>query len=274
MAKEHSQFWATFFNKEQALLDYVNTSCELLDVVTGCEPEYKKFSEFKGVTVTKAPMYIRCVVGLPDGGSDFELLYSEMVESLMKAREADNQTSKRLLNRFPVRYDNVSSITTRTNRAIKSFALKPDTEVILNKIMAYDTEGVDIVMEGFNKDVKALIEHDYKTASIKEYTTSTHYGSTPTIALVIDSNELFEKFNTDHIQARVETGKQYRATLRRADETRGKQVNYGFIVLDNKSKPGIFQASPQQPRANRLENTAKEVKLPISTETSFYIKDQ
>jgi hypothetical protein len=66
MPTEKSQHWAEFFNKELALLDYVNTTCQIIDVVTGCEPTYKRFSDLKGMITTKAPAYIRCVAVLPD----------------------------------------------------------------------------------------------------------------------------------------------------------------------------------------------------------------
>jgi hypothetical protein len=273
MDKDSSQYWTAFFKNEKALLDYVNHNCELLDVVPGCEPRYQIFSEYEGLQKTKAPAYIRCVAVLPDDGIEFSQLYHVMVESLLNARAENNQKSKRLPTRFPVRYDNVECITTRRNRAIKSFSLVPHDKVVLNKTIVFEAGGHQSIIDEYQAHVSVFKKHGFKTASVAQHLTSTHFGSAPTISLTVDTDELFEKFNTDHIQARVETGFQYRATLRKEGQTRGEQVNYGFIVLDKNSRPDIFIASPQQPRANRLENTAKQIDLPIVTETSLYIKE-
>lgn len=91
-------------------------------------------------------------------------------------------------------------------------------------------------------------------------------------SLVIRTDEFYEMAGADRIQARRQTGVQYRATVRHCGESRGVRAMLGLMVIDQNSDPVVVFPVPEAPRPHSLAAAGREVLLPIETPYQFFVK--
>lgn len=91
-------------------------------------------------------------------------------------------------------------------------------------------------------------------------------------SLVIRTDEFYEMAGADRIQARRQTGVQYRATVRHCGESRGVRAMLGLMVIDQNSDPVVVFPVPGAPRPHSLATAGREVLLPIETPYQFFFK--
>ncbi|HHK9791067.1 TPA: hypothetical protein ACQZI9_005751, partial [Klebsiella pneumoniae] len=120
--------------------------------------------------------------------------------------------------RFPVFYHNVEQINVTQHRAFSSVRV----------------EGEFVTVKTYT-DVKGI------PPDLEKLRTA---GFTPEVlddvlfkSLVIPVAELHELAGVDRIQARRQTGIQYRATVRHVGESRGRRTMLGLMVIDQDSDP-------------------------------------
>ncbi|WP_233268288.1 hypothetical protein [Pantoea sp. BAV 3049] len=91
-------------------------------------------------------------------------------------------------------------------------------------------------------------------------------------SLVRRTDELYKLAGTDRIQARRQTGVQYRATVRHYGESRGVRAMLDLMVIDQDSDPVMVFPVPEAPRSHSLAAAGREVLLPVETPYHFFAK--
>lgn len=263
--------WVSFYEAEKRLLDYIRKDCEILQVEDGCEPRYLKYEFAEGVTRESPPKYIRCIAKLKTDKGAFFGLYEMMIKTYNDAKMKNKQENVRLPPRFPVFYENVEQINITSNDAFNSYKLPREGFVDIRNKTLYEGVSQDTIKEFLN-DVENLKSVGYSTAQLQYRKTKMPAGELSSVCVVIGSEEFHDKNGATLIQARKRSGKQYRCNVRSENKSKGVRKPYGLMVLDAKSIPMIFHATPQADRPHSLDKTGLKIKLPVSSEITFFVK--
>lgn len=268
---EEARRWALCLNQERSFYDYVLDHCE--ELYSQTPPAFTSY-EHEGREMYRAPKYIRWVGKLKVSDGEFLYHLNELKEAYAYA--LDSRFTGTFPRRFVRYYKNVESITTSTNQAYKSWRVKGLTQ-------PGDLEGL-VPMKIVNLDhcERKEIEEAYSRLyhEARELTAigldavvrDTREG----LELMVKEKALYDYFKTDHIQARLHTGTQYRARLRHAGESKGERIPLGFIVIDEDSPIKRVDFSlPQAQRPHTLAKLGKELRWPDEiSELSYLLFDK
>lgn len=250
MNKGQRDKWRIFYYAEQSLFNMLNEQCQCLYSAGDDELRYSEYQNQHGTVLNKPPRFLHWIGHLQC--SDEEAKEQLHLMQNCYAR-ATGKNFKKYPSRFPVFYSNVEQINVTQHRAFSS--VRVEGEYVTVKTY-FDVNDIPPDLEklraaGFTPEV--MDEVLFKS-------------------LVIRTDELYELAGADRIQARRQTGIQYRATVRRAGETRGVRSMLGLMVIDQHSNPAVVFPVPEAPRPHSLAVAGREVLLPVETPYQFFVK--
>ncbi|EMV9943727.1 hypothetical protein WKK88_004201 [Salmonella enterica] len=240
-----------FYLSEQKLFSELNEQCKCLYSSSDDELKYSEFENQHGTVLNKPPRFVHWIGHLQ--GDDTEIKNRAGLVRNDYVRAVGQKNFTKFPSRFPVFYRNVEQINVTQHRAFSS--VRVEGEFVTIKTYA-DVTDIPPDLEkisaaGFSPEV--LDEVLFKS-------------------LVIRTDELYEFSGADRIQARRQTGVQYRATVRHCGESRGVRAMLGLMVIDQESDPVVVFPVPEAPRPHSLAAAGREIVLPVETPYQFFIK--
>ncbi|MCI3067347.1 hypothetical protein [Escherichia coli] len=251
MNKGQRDRWKMFYLTEQKLFHMLNEQCQCLYSSGDDELKYSEFKNQHGTVLNKPPRFVHWIGHLKGDADEIKERAALMRNDYVRA--VGEKKFTKYPSRFPVFYSNVEQINVTQHRAFSS--VRVEGEYVTVKTY-FDVNDIPPDMEklraaGFTPEV--MDEVLFKS-------------------LVIRTDELYELAGADRIQARRQTGIQYRATVRRAGETRGVRSMLGLMVIDQHSNPAVVFPVPEAPRPHSLAVAGREVLLPVETPYQFFIR--
>lgn len=251
MDKGQRDRWRMFYLSEQKLFSELNEQCKCLYSSSDDELKYSEFENQHGTVLNKPPRFVHWIGHLQGDDTEIKNRAGLVRNDYVLAVGQKNFT--KFPSRFPVFYRNVEQINVTQHRAFSS--VRVEGEFVTIKTYA-DVTDIPPDLEkisaaGFSPEV--LDEVLFKS-------------------LVIRTDELYEFAGADRIQARRQTGVQYRATVRHCGESRGVRAMLGLMVIDQESDPVVVFPVPEAPRPHSLAAAGREIVLPVETPYQFFIK--
>ncbi|HGA3067410.1 TPA: hypothetical protein ACIR5J_004674 [Enterobacter hormaechei] len=251
MDKGQRDRWRMFYLSEQKLFSQLNEQCKCLYSSGDDELKYSEFMNQDGTVLNKPPRFVHWIGHLK--GDDTEIKDQAGLVRNDYVRAVGQENFSKFPSRFPVFYHNVEQINVTQHRAFSSVRV----------------EGEFVTVKTYT-DVKGI------PPDLEKLRTA---GFTPEVlddvlfkSLVIPVAELHELAGVDRIQARRQTGIQYRATVRHVGESRGRRTMLGLMVIDQDSDPAVVFPVPEAPRPHSLAAAGREIVLPVETPFQFFIK--
>lgn len=251
MDKGQRDRWRMFYLSEQKLFTQLNEQCKCLYSSGDDELKYGEFENRHGTVLNKPPRFVHWIGHLQGDATEIKDRAGLVRNDYVRAVGQKNFT--KFPSRFPVFYRNVEQINVTQHRAFSS-----------------------VRVEGEYVAVKTYADVNDIPPDLEKLRTA---GFTPEVlddvlfkSLVIPVAELYELAGADRIQARRQTGVQYRATVRHAGESRGVRVMLGLMVIDQDSDPMVVFPVPEAPRPHSLVASGREIVLPLETPFQFFAK--
>jgi len=240
-----------FYLSEQKLFKQLNEECKCLYSSGDDELKYSEFRNQNGTILNRPPRFVHWIGHLQ--GDDTEIKSRAALVRNDYVRAVGQKDFKKFPARFPVFYRNVEQINVTQHRAFSSVRV----------------EGEFVAVKTFTdvKDIPPDLEKLRAAGFTPEVLDEVLFKS-----LVIPVAELYELAGADRIQARRQTGLQYRATVRHCGESRGVRAMLGLMVIDQDSDPVVVFPVPEAPRPHSLAASGREIVLPIETNFQFYAK--
>lgn len=266
---EQRHRWATCFQLERQLYEYVLTHCDPL--YEQSPPAFLVY-EHNGKEFEKAPPYIRWIGKLKGESAAFLALLEELKAAYVHAKHRAFDGTYPL--RYARYYDNVEHISTSTNEAWKSWRVKGVDGVVLIKSRSV------LRLPGPLEDHIAMMEQEAKRLTQRGLTAQMHVhmvmGNPTLLQLYVEEKALFHYFDTDHIQARLHTGTHFRARLRRVNESKGERIPLSFLVLDTHSPiEQVHVSLPQGARPHQLRKIGVKLAWPTDAcELDYLLYDK
>ena len=248
-------YWRNYYFYEKVMLNTLRESSNILYEIN--YPETLCMED----TFSKPPRYIRAILQAKDQKN-----FDEIIKSidLFKTAFLKVLKDKPLPRNFPKLTNNVEQINILINEAHTSRKLKRDSlfPIYWEKHQDNSEHRLERLSRLFSS-----INIESKVTCVKTIGAS----------IEVKSNDLFSYFGADNIQARRSTGKQYRALIRKFNESGGEREKLGIILLETSpQEPMIFNSIKQAKRPHSLEKSACELKLNIDIDIEipwkFYIK--
>lgn len=251
MDKGQRDRWRMFYLSEQKLFNQLNEQCKCLYSSGEDELKYSEFKNQHGTVLNKPPRFVHWIGQLQGDATELKDRAALVRHDYSRAVGEKNFT--KFPSRFPVFYRNVEQINVTQHRAFSSVRV----------------EGEQVAVKTYT-DVKDIPPDMEKLRAA---------GFTPEVlddvlfkSLVIRTDELYELAGSNRIQARRQTGVQYRATVRHCGESRGVRVMLGLMVIDQDSDPVVVFPVPEAPRPHSLAAAGREILMPVETPYQFFIK--
>lgn len=251
MDKGQRDRWRMFYLSEQKLFSQLNEQCKCLYSSGEDELKYSAFENQHGTVLNKPPRFVHWIGHLQGDATEIKDRAGLVRNNYVRAVGQKNFT--KFPSRFPVFYRNVEQINVTQHRAFSSVRV----------------EGEFVIVKTFTdvKDIPPDLEKLRAAGFTPEVLDDVLFKS-----LVIRTDEFYEMAGADRIQARRQTGIQYRATVRHVGESRGVRAMLGLMVIDQDSDPVVVFPVPEAPRPHSLAVAGREVLLPVETPYQFFIK--
>lgn len=249
MDKGQRDRWRMFYLSEQKLFTMLNDQCQCLYSSGDDELKYSEFQNQHGTILNKPPRFVHWIGHLKGDADEIKEQAGLVRNDYVRA--VGQKKFTKYPCRFPVFYSNVEQINVTQHRAFSSVRVEGDHVAVKTY---FDVNDIPPDMEklraaGFTPEVR----DDVLFKSI-----------------VIRTDELYELAGADRVQARRQTGIQYRATVRHTGESRGVRAMLGLMVIDQHSNPAVVFPVPEAPRPHSLAAAGREILLPIDTPFQFF----
>ncbi|HGA5099706.1 TPA: hypothetical protein ACISXK_004657, partial [Salmonella enterica subsp. enterica serovar Weltevreden] len=251
MNKGQCDRWKMFYLTEQKLFHMLNEQCQCLYSSGDDELKYSEFKNQHGTVLNKPPRFVHWIGHLKGDADEIKERAALMRNDYVRA--VGEKKFTKYPSRFPVFYSNVEQINVTQHRAYSSVRV----------------EGEYVTVKTYTdvKDIPPDLEKLRAAGFTPEVLDEVLFKS-----LVIPVAEFYELAGADRIQARRQTGVQYRATVRYVGESRDVRAMLGLMVIDQDSDPAVVFPVPEAPRPHSLAVAGREVQLPVETPYQFFIK--
>ena len=247
---DNKQNWKAFFELEQSFYDYVIVNCD--ELYSQDPPQFIEVNN-----QLKAPKYIRWVGRLKHDSSEFQQRLDELQQAYQLAV---GEEFKSYPIRFCEYYERVDQINVTTNTAFRSRQLKPGFFTLFE--VHEDDNIAEVSNQLKSNGIESRIHIEQSLLGIQF-----HYFQ-------IKAETVFEYFKTDKIQARVPSGNQFRARIRFKDQSAGKRIKLGFIVVDSDSACRVVRSNEQAERPHSLVKQGRELFLPVDRQLDILFFDK
>lgn len=244
--------WKMYYEQEDRFFKWVNKEAEkILEILP---PEYT-INDATGVL--EPPKYVRGIYRLAAGD---EMRFAHDLANVKACFNAalEKPDNQRFPLRMPTLYYNVQQINLTQNAARSSIRVPQKGNFRLLTVRSEDQlDAVPIIV----KQLRALHIDAFRFELLDD------------IAVLASCESLLAYAGTQNLRAHRDSGTQFRARIRKIDESTGTRARFGFMVLDHKSLDTFYFAPPQAARPHRIAELYERVefpKVPVELDFAFY----
>ncbi|EKA5635849.1 hypothetical protein OKZ62_001753 [Vibrio navarrensis] len=262
-----ASMWSAFYQKEQSLYDWLNVNAIVVLDINASSTMYDRnmVKQNFGYELRDSvdnfmhfapPQYIRKCITFSDLTS-YNAFQASMHDLRDEYRTLTNMAPEDKVwpSRFPVFIDNAIQLTYSSDSAFSAKVLPESGDFVVIRGLD-DQFAQDAVARLHEHGIDAFLEQRFETFSVK-----------------VDIGALRAYWNCrpeQRIHARRPSGVQYTARIRTDKGTISSKL--GFFVFKPDGVPTFYRSVPRKKRSDTIQDTAREVFLPVSCNFQFFIK--